>query len=235
MRTDPPRSKRWRETVGRGTKGASYAVRRLSKAHGARSIERGARSIGCACLSVGLGQDPGMPWSWVAALGLSARDYSSAATATAAGLTGGSYHASSRMLLRNLLCGSPALANRHCASREVVGLRCGSQGVLALPALWSAGAWWRRIASCWSGDLEWADGSKFSWAGGASTRKPAPRQGNRVSVRRRRSITERPGISRARRPSSPWPCSSRMVPRFKGRNSFICDSAGGRGRVSWLV
>lgn len=56
-----------------------------------------------------------------------------------------------------------------------------------------------------------------------------------VSVTRRTSITDLPGISTARSVSGPAPFSSRTVPSFSGRNSFIWLSAGGRGSVSWFV
>ena len=57
----------------------------------------------------------------------------------------------------------------------------------------------------------------------------------RVSVTRRTSMTERLGISSARRTSVPRPAGSRITPSRSGRNSFIRDSPGGRGSVSWLA
>lgn len=53
-----------------------------------------------------------------------------------------------------------------------------------------------------------------------------------VSVIRRTSITDSPGMSSARSTRSPRPLFSEISPRSSVRNSFICDSAGGRGRVS---
>jgi hypothetical protein len=69
----------------------------------------------------------------------------------------------------------------------------------------------------------------------AVTPVAADHQSSSVSVIRRRSITEPPGISRARSTSSASPASSVISPSWSGRNSFICDSAGGRASVSWFV
>ena len=61
---------------------------------------------------------------------------------------------------------------------------------------------------------------------------PMRGHGRSVSVTRRTSMTDFPGISRARRVSGAVPSSRWISPRFNARNSFICDSPRGRGNVS---
>ena len=137
----------------------------------------------------------------------------------------------------DFVTGDPAAA----MDVEQDGSGCGGVGAVEVEDLAlvgavgdvSEGAWALGFGGgFWGGRWGWGGGLGLEREGEEGDEEEGADHGRSVRVMRRRSMTEWPGMLRARRVRGAWPEGRVILPRLREAKSFMVLSPSGRGRVS---